>query len=75
MTAILSRVKTLLFLEGINHLKPGLGKKGNLLAKDSKKSRDVQACSGMAGSELKLCQQDLVFLFLLVLFPLYWPYF
>lgn len=42
--------------QGINHLKPGLGKKGNLLAKDSEKSRDVQACSGMAGSGLKLCQ-------------------
>lgn len=55
MTAIPSRVKTLIS-QGINHLKPGLGKKGSLLAKDNEKSRDVQACSGIAGSGLKLCQ-------------------
>lgn len=62
------RVRILLFLEGIDQLKLGLDKKDNSLA-NSEKSKDGSV-SGMAESGLTVCPQDLVFLFLLVLFSM-----
>lgn len=41
MTVIQPRVRILLFLEGVNQLKLGLGQKGNLLAHIVKRPRMV----------------------------------